>query len=128
MSRLSLTAGDWVFIGLIFQGFFYGSVIHSISFNISAKDYTRGSGIYSAIFAIYLRHQASKKCADNRLSIIFCSLCTLYVLSVAVFAMDIARFVLVVSNTSVCNNFNFSSRCHSCRSSPLRSGCCTPVM
>lgn len=39
------------------------------------------------MFTMYLQYQASEKCANKRPTILFYSLCTLYVLSVASFAM-----------------------------------------
>ena len=94
MSGLSLTSTESGFIGLIFEGFFYGKTIWSIPFLVSAKvfrHYTGDLGIYSAIFFMYLQYQVSQrsKSAEKRPIIIIYSLFILYVLSVALLAADI---------------------------------------
>lgn len=57
---------------------------------------------------MYLQYQASNQSTENdnlkRTTILFYSLCGLYVLSAAIFAVDIARFVVQVSNNSVRSN------------------------
>jgi len=67
---------DWELIGLCLEAFFYG--------------------IYSFIFAMYLQHRwDSKQSTDNRrTTILFYSLCILYVLSVIQVATDVAQVVI----------------------------------
>ena len=56
-------------------------------------------GLYSGIFALYLQYHSSKKETDNATQNIFYALCVLYVLSVALIALDIAIFLATfVSN------------------------------
>ena len=55
------------------------------------------SGLYSGIFAMYVRYHGSKEESNNpKQKVVFYTLCVLYVLSVAVNAFDIAIFVTTV--------------------------------
>ena len=65
------------------------------------------SGIYSGIFATYLQYQISVKSVNKRPTIIFCSLCILYVLSVIIVSMDISQFVHYVSKNLLTNRQPF---------------------
>lgn len=110
MSGLSSqTIVEWEFIAFILEGFFYGNVICSITSAISSKvvpHYTGNSGIYSGIFFMHLQYQGSKKCVDKKPTTIFYSVCTLYVLSVTLVAIDIATQLINVRIISVPKNFN----------------------
>jgi hypothetical protein len=64
-------------------------------------DPSRFSGLYSGIFAMYVQCHASKKGNNNaKQQVVFYALCMLYVLSVALNALDIATYVTIqfVSN------------------------------
>ena len=115
MSGLTpLTLRDWYFIGYYLEGFFYGKIIYSMIFTIHSKSiqhHCNGSGIYSGIFVIYLKHQAQKKSTDDRrTTIVFYSLCILYFLSVVQVVSDIFPFV---SNNSMHNNSDDFMLCSS---------------
>ena len=103
LCQLSLTSTESRFIGLIFEGFFYGKTIWPITFIVSAnifQHYTGNLGIYSAIFFMYLQYQVShrSKSVEKKPVIIIYSLSTLYVLSVSLLAADIlAKLVPDVS-------------------------------
>ena len=55
---------------------------------------------------MYLQYQFSTKCADKRANIIFYSHCTLYVLSTALAASDVASQLINVRINSVPSNDN----------------------
>ena len=65
-----------------------------------------GLGIYSGIFAIYFKLQFASK--DSRTTtIIFYTLCLLYVLSTATVVSDLLNYLVIdsdVSNNSICKN------------------------
>ena len=98
----------------IVEGFLFGKIVYSgivsppLSFLKLSQNYTPGLGIYSAMFAMYLQYEGSKKPTDKRTTIVFYSLCTLYALSSAVFTIDIAETVLLVSKISVRDHNLFS--------------------
>ena len=104
MSRLD-TLDESIFIGYCLEGLFYGRIIlYSMTITLCAKSLP-GVGIYSGIFVIYLRHEESMK--SKRATILFYLLCALYVLSTALVAIDITRYIIEVGDNSVYNNKPF---------------------
>ncbi|KAF8815206.1 hypothetical protein BYT27DRAFT_7249401 [Phlegmacium glaucopus] len=69
---MKLTLGDFILIGRFLECFLYG--------------------LYSGIFAIYLRG-TSKRSTDKRNNILFYALCALYVLSVVTLVIGTAAFI-----------------------------------
>ena len=63
-------------------------------------------GIYSGIFALYLKFQLNK---SRKRTIVFYALCLLYVLSTATIVCDFVVIILQieVSNNSICKNIIF---------------------
>lgn len=89
---MKLTAGEFDYLAICLEGFLFGE--------LSVKPFSKEvqscpmSGLYSGIFGLYLQYHASDKRTGNntKSNIIFYALCVLYVLSVTVFALDIAIF------------------------------------
>ena len=67
-----------------------------------------GLGVYSAIFVIYLRCVSNLE-ESRTTTIVFYSLCLLYVLSAGTIVIDLLAFIIEVSNNSICKNINFIS-------------------
>ena len=63
-----------------------------------------GLGIYSGIFVIYLRFAFKE---SRTTTIVFYSLCLLYVLSTATIAGELLSLMIGVSNNSICKNIIF---------------------
>src|SRR5882757_6074073 len=51
-------------------------------------------GLYSAIFFIYIQHQASKELGIDKRNVLLYALCILYILSVVTVALDATRVML----------------------------------
>ena len=83
----------------IIEGFFYGKIYALTGTLAKEIQLFPGLGLYSGIFAMYL--QCSSKKAGTAI-ILFYAVCLLYLLSTAVFVSDLVRFMLQVSNNSVC--------------------------
>jgi len=62
------------FLGVCFEGLFYG--------------------LYSGIFLMFLKYNASKESPGQTTALLFYSLCTLYILSVTLFATDLAKGII----------------------------------
>ena len=59
-------------------------------------------GIYSAIFGLYLRYRPSKELGIDKRNILLYALCTLYILSTALFLVDVTGFAVAkVSKTCI---------------------------
>ena len=48
------------------------------------------TGIYSAIFIMYIQYHASKNRSDKRKTILFFAICALYILSIVTIILDFA--------------------------------------
>jgi hypothetical protein len=57
-------------------------------------------GIYSAIFWMYIQHQA--ELGIDKRNVVLYALCILYILSTATVVLNMTRFVILVSNISSC--------------------------
>ncbi|KAF8808235.1 hypothetical protein BYT27DRAFT_7255738 [Phlegmacium glaucopus] len=79
---MTLTLADSDFIGTCLEGFFYG--------------------LYSGIFAMYIQG-TSKKGTNKRINILFYTLCALYILSVVIGVVDIARFIYEFQGNQTAN-------------------------
>ena len=66
-----------------------------------------GLGIYSGIFAIYVRCTLSKE--SRTTGIVFYALCILYILSMTALAGDFLQFLIEVSNNSISKYIIFIS-------------------
>lgn len=67
------------------------------SFNTASEPYP-GTGLYTAIFVMYLQYQTSKKSViDNIQNVLFFLICILYILSVVTIAGDTVDFIVTVS-------------------------------
>ena len=53
------------------------------------------SGLYSAMFIVYMQYHASKKLSIDRRNIFLYVLCILYMLSTATILLDVTRYVTV---------------------------------
>ena len=79
------------------EGFLYGKI--SILFFTLNKEVQLFLvlGIYSGILAMYFKCQSDKS-TDRMATIVFYSICLLYVLSTVTFASDLAALILEVSD------------------------------
>ena len=97
---MKLTVGDFEYLSICLEGFLFGELSVKPFFEEAQHYFILG--LYSGIFSIYLQYHASqRKTGDNTKSnIIFHALCVLFVLSMAVFALQIADlwFIAFVSN------------------------------
>ena len=105
---MQLTGGDFNYLGLCLEGFFFGTICipePSVPllrhFNISPVP-----GLYSGIFAMYLQYHLWKKDTDQAKpkTILFYTLCALYVLSLATFSLDTTAAMVVFLRRAVSNN------------------------
>ena len=92
-----ITVNDLLVIWL--EGFLYGKICASTCTLSKEVQLFLGLGLYSGIFAIYL--QCPSKRSGAALVLLF-AVCLLYVQSAATFVSDLVRFVLQVSNISIC--------------------------
>ena len=101
---MELTTEDFGNIGRILEGFFFGEM--PVQILQLLRPFLTILGIYSGIFAIHVHYHASRERTDNipPNRIVFYALCVLYVLSVALIALDIAPVVVGVFAS---NNKNF---------------------
>jgi hypothetical protein len=79
-------------------------------FNLSAQEVQSfpGLGLYSGIFAMYLQCPSKN---SRTATILFYSVCLLYVLSTATFVGDLVCLILYVSNNPICKNTIFLISC-----------------
>ena len=113
-----ISAFDTAFIGLCLEGFFYGKisgVLCSLTCtlaSLSAKEVQlySGLGLYSGIFALYLRC-SSNKSTGRTAYVVFFVLCLLHILSTATIICDLVTVILEVSNNSICQNIFFYQLC-----------------
>jgi hypothetical protein len=98
-----ITQGDWIFIDLCLEGFFFGklSVLCALTCTLANEvQFFLGIGIYSGIFALYLQCPLKE---SRTAIIVFYVLCLLYVLSMATVVMDLLATIIEVSNNSIRN-------------------------
>ena len=102
---------SWAFIGICLEGFLYGkiSVLYALTCILANEVQLlfTGLGLYSGIFAMYLKCPVNK---SRKANILFYSLCLLYFLSTVTVAIDIvilALEILVSTNSSICKNIIF---------------------
>ena len=103
-----ITQEELTVLFICMEGLLYGKV-SILCFNLyPAKEVQLflGLGIYSGIFAIYL-HCTLKE--SRTTTIVFYTLCLLYVLSTGTFVCDLLFAILDVSNNSICKNIIFLS-------------------
>ena len=97
---------DFQYLGICLEGFFYGIDIYSnhclCPKLLKQSRRCPGPGLYSGIFVLYLQYNASTKNVNERSKILFYALCLLYILSVAIFALDF----IIVWNAEVSKNEN----------------------
>ena len=90
---------ETVFFTFWLEGFLYGKPC-SITCTLAKEvQLSLGLGLYSGIFAMYL------KCPSKRSGtalILFFAVCLLYILSTASFVSDLVALILNVSNDSIC--------------------------
>ena len=88
------------FIPIWLEGLLYGNICASICTIAKEVQLSPGLGLYSGIFAMYL------KCPSKRSGtalILFFAVCLLYVLSTAIFVSDLVTLIILnVSNNSIC--------------------------
>jgi hypothetical protein len=89
------TPADWNLIDLYLEMFFFGKISVLCALNAKEVQPFFGLGIYSGIFAIYLRCPLKE---SRPAIIVFCVLCVLYVLSMAIVVFDLLKFVTVSNN------------------------------
>ena len=121
-----LTYDDMIAIGIVLEGFCYGKIfclamiIHMIHYSCP--------GLYSAVFVIYMQCHASKKLDINKRNFFLYALSVLYMLSTAMLALDVTRYVIVSKTCIHHNNFSLyttiwvgppSDHASSSRSPPL---------
>ena len=102
---------EMLFIAVCIEGFFYGKISVPCALTCTfAKEVQLflGIGLYSGIFAMYLRCSLTK---SKTATILFYALCLLYVLSTATIASDIVSLILRVSNNPICKNIIFYISC-----------------
>ena len=75
-------------------------------------------GLYSAIFFMYIHHQASKELGIDKRNIILYALCILYALSSATIVIDTTRFILSIVS-KICIDYDNLS-IHNIRRSSIR--------
>jgi hypothetical protein len=91
-----------IFITLYLEGFFFGktSALCALTCTLAKEVHLfLGLGIYSGIFAIYLKCPSKE---SRTATIVFYVLCLLYVLSMASVVMDLLQCIIDVSNNSIC--------------------------
>ena len=95
------------FLGVCLEGFFYGklSVLRLCTETCTfPKLLFPGIGLYSGIFVMYIQCKPDK---SRTSTILFYTLCLLYVLSTATIVADLVALILQVSNNSICKNIIF---------------------
>ena len=111
-----LSAFDSAIIGICLEGFFYGkiSVLCALTYTLAKEvQLFPGLGLYSGLFAMYLRLQRRGRKDKSRTAIIlFYVVCLLYVLSIATITSDVVTFVLEVSGYwQFCKDIIFYQLC-----------------
>ena len=93
---------DASFIGICLEGFLYGKIsIHMLKFD-TVPCQIPILGLYSGIFAMYLKFQSNK---FRKATIVFYALCLLYVLSTATICSDLGIMMLqLLKETEVSNH------------------------
>ena len=87
-------------LGVCIEGFFLGKVFQFESFNTTSAKLFPDTGLYTAIFIMYLQHQASKRSViDIVQNVLFYLICILYVLSVVTIIGDTVDFIITVSSS-----------------------------
>ena len=99
----------WAYIGICLEGFLYGKIFASYALTCILANEVQllftGLGIYSGIFAMYLKCPVNE---SRQANILFYSLCLLYFLSAVNVAIDIVIITLEVStNSSIYKNIIF---------------------
>lgn len=90
---MELDTREIFYISKYLEGFLYGMISDSVlqlsrpTLNLSLP------GIYSGVFALYLRHYAARKLKGTSNAILFYALCVLYILSTVIMTLDMAYFV-----------------------------------
>ena len=93
------------FLAICIEGFLYGKPC-GLTCTLAKK--SSYSGVYSGIFAMYLKCQCPSKRSGTAL-ILFYAVCLLYVLCIAAFVSDLVAVILQVSNNSIRKNTIFLS-------------------
>ena len=103
------TSKEMEFIGICFEGFFYGkiSVPCALTCSTLAEEvqlFLGLLGLYSGIFAMYLYCLSKSDRDKSKTAILFYALCFLYVLSTATIVGDLTGVVLQVGDNLICKN------------------------
>ena len=104
-----ISAFDSAIVGICLEGLFYGKISVLCPYTLAKEvQLFPGLGLYSGIFAIYLRLQRPMDKSRTAI-ILFYIVCLLYFLSIATITSDVVTFVLEVSNTgnSIYKDFIF---------------------
>lgn len=97
---MELDTREIFYISKYLEGFLYGMISDSV-LQLSLPTLKLSlPGIYSGVFALYLRHYAARKLKGTSNAILFYALCVLYILSTVIMTLDMAYFVALgnVSN------------------------------
>jgi FtsH-binding integral membrane protein len=87
-----LSHREFEYLAICLEGFFFGELfVLQLSTPVSEEFLI--PGIYSGIFAVHSYYVSDKGSSNKKRSIIFYALCILYILSLAVIALDIALFL-----------------------------------
>jgi len=91
-----------LFIPVFVEGYFYGEIFISLYKPSPCRHYYLCPGLYTAVFVLYFKYQASQQGirVGKSNNILLYSLCILYVLSTTTFAVDVATFFRVCSKAS----------------------------
>ena len=101
--------GQDYFLAVCLEGFLYGKVSESVLFFTLAKQVELFSclGLYSGILAMYLQCQLDKSSTGRTATIVFYSICLLYVLSTVDVVCDLIEATVIleleVSSNSICS-------------------------
>ena len=89
-------------------------VKYSRSNLFSSAELIPGTGLYTAIFIMYLQYQTSKRSViDIVQNVLFYLICILYVLSVVTIIGDTVDFIITVSSSRLCRLVVFYYYLHS---------------
>jgi hypothetical protein len=106
--------GEGTFIAICIEWYFYGklSVLCAVTCTLAKEvQLFPGLGLYSGIFAMYLRCPSNES-RSRTATIIFYALCLLYVLCTVSAVVDLLSLILEkVSNNSICKNIIFFISC-----------------
>ena len=87
---MELDSLDFNYLGLCLEAFFFGAIFFFILQVLRPPSLFRSTGIYSAIFIMYIQYHSSERRSDMRKTILFFAICALYILSSVTMILDFA--------------------------------------